>query len=91
MKNLPTFRFFKKIESVQYNVALAMAGAIKDSSHEKWYQCLGLEYHYQRRCVGDYTHSIKFFQLLGYATFKIYYCQLKVPIDRCICISFLQI
>lgn len=71
MKNLPTFRFFFKNESVQYNVALAMAGAIKDSSREMLNQCLGLEYHYQRRCVGDCTHSIKFFQLLGYSTFII--------------------
>ena len=41
--------FSKKIESVQYNAALAIAGAIKGSSREKLYQQLGLEYLYQRR------------------------------------------
>ena len=41
--------FSKKIESVQYNAALAITGAIKGSSREKLYQELGLEYLYQRR------------------------------------------
>ena len=41
--------FSKKIESVQYNAALAITGAIKCSSCEKLYQELGLEYLYQRR------------------------------------------
>ena len=41
--------FAKKIESVQYNAALAITGAIKGSSREKLYQELGLEYLYRRR------------------------------------------
>ena len=41
--------FSKKIESVQYNAALAITGAVKGSSREKMYQELGLEYPYQRR------------------------------------------
>ena len=41
--------FSKKTESVQYNVALAITGAIKGSSLEKLYQDLGLEYLYRRR------------------------------------------
>ena len=41
--------FSKTTESVQYNVALAIMGAIKGSSREKLYQELGLEYLYQRR------------------------------------------
>ena len=41
--------FSKKIESVQYNAALGITGAIKYSSREKLYQELGLEYPYQRR------------------------------------------
>ena len=41
--------FSKKIESVQYNAALAITGAIKGSSREKLYQELGLGYLYQRR------------------------------------------
>ena len=35
--------FSKKIELVQYNMALAITGAIKSSSREKLYQGLGLE------------------------------------------------
>ena len=41
--------FKNKIESVQYNAALAITGAIKGSSREKLYQESGLEYLYQRR------------------------------------------
>ena len=41
--------FSKKIESVQYNAALAKTRATKGSSCEKLYQELGLEYLYQRR------------------------------------------
>ena len=36
--------FSKKIEPVQYNVTLAITGAIKGSFLEKLYQELGLEY-----------------------------------------------
>ena len=49
MINLPTHHFPKKIESVQYNVAVAITGAIKGSSREKLYQELGLEYYYQKK------------------------------------------
>ena len=38
--------FFTKIESVKYNVALAIMEAIKGSSCEKLYQQLGLKYLY---------------------------------------------
>ena len=38
----------QKIESVQYNAPLGIMGAIKDSSREKLYQELGLEYPYRR-------------------------------------------
>ena len=41
--------FSKKIESVQYNAALAITGTIKGSSREKLYQELRLEYLYRRR------------------------------------------
>ena len=41
--------FFKKIESVQYNVAQAVTGVVTGSSREKLYQELGLEHLYQRR------------------------------------------
>ena len=41
--------FSDKLETVQYNAALAITGAIKDISREKLYQELGLEYLKQRR------------------------------------------
>ena len=36
-------RFLKKLESVQYNFALAMTGAIRGTNTEMGYQELGLE------------------------------------------------
>ena len=41
--------FSNKLETVQYNAALAITGAIKGTSREKLYQELGLEYLHQRR------------------------------------------
>ena len=41
--------FSNKLETVQYNSALAITGAIKGTSCEKLYQELGLEYLQQRR------------------------------------------
>ena len=35
--------FYQKLESIQYNAALALTGAIRGSSREKLYQELGLE------------------------------------------------
>ena len=35
--------FYQKLESIQYNAALALTGAIKGKSREKLYQELGLE------------------------------------------------
>ena len=42
--------FQQKLESVKYNAALAITGAIRGSSREKLYQELGLESLQQRRC-----------------------------------------
>ena len=41
--------FHQKLESIQYNPALAITGAIRGSSREKLYQELGLESLKQRR------------------------------------------
>ena len=41
--------FSNKLETVQYNAALAITGEIKGTSREKLYQELGLEYLQQRR------------------------------------------
>ena len=38
-----------KLETLQYNAALAITGAIKGTSWKKWYQELRLEYLQQRR------------------------------------------
>ena len=53
--------FAKKIESVQYNAALAITGAIKGSSREKLYQELGLEYLYRRRWARRFCLLYKVF------------------------------
>ena len=44
-----TNTFHQKMESIQYNAALAITGAIRGSSREKLYQELGLESLQQRR------------------------------------------
>ena len=41
--------FQQKMETIQYNAALAVTGAIRGSSREKLYQELGLETLQQRR------------------------------------------
>ena len=41
--------FHQKLESIQYNAALAITGAIRGSSREKLYQKLGMESLKQRR------------------------------------------
>ena len=41
--------FHEKLESIQYNAALAVTGAIRGSSSEKLYQELGLESLQSRR------------------------------------------
>ena len=41
--------FHQKMESIQYDAALAITGAIKDTSREKFYQGLGLESLRKRR------------------------------------------
>ena len=42
--------FHQKMESIQYNAALAITGAIRGNSREKLYQELGLESLRKRRC-----------------------------------------
>ena len=50
----------EKIESIQYNAALAITGAIRGSSKEKLYQELGLESLKDRRWMRKlcYSHKI---------------------------------
>ena len=43
--------FSNKLETAQYNAALAITGAIKGTSREKLYQELGLEYLQQRTWI----------------------------------------
>ena len=48
-----------KIESVQYNVALAITGAIRGTSKEKLYQELGLESLKDRRSLRRMSYLYK--------------------------------
>ena len=43
--------FHQKLDSIQYNAALAIMGAIRGTSKEKLYDELGLETLGKRRCV----------------------------------------
>ena len=54
--------FCNKIESVQYNAALAMTGAIRGSSRERLYQELGLESLSERRW---YRRLVYFFNIVS--------------------------
>ena len=60
--------FSNKIESIQYNCALAITGAIKGTSKEKLYQELGLEYLSKRRWFRrlSYFYRIKNSKLPNY-------------------------
>ena len=51
--------FCEKIESLQYKAALAITGAMQDTSHEKIYQELGLESLKSRRWVKRLTCMFK--------------------------------
>ena len=51
-----------KIESIQYKVALAIAGALTDFSREKLYQELGLQILQQKWCIEDPALLTKFFK-----------------------------
>ena len=53
--------FSSKIESIQYNAALAIIVAIRGTSREKLYQELRLEYLHDRRCM---RHLCLFYKVL---------------------------
>ena len=57
-----------KVESVQYNVALAIAGAIKGTSKEKLYQDLELESSKDRRWLKHlcYLYKVASFKMPFY-------------------------
>ena len=62
--------FSSKIESIQYNAAIAIIGAIRDSSREKLYQELGLEYLHGRRWM---RHLCLFYKVLLNKVLKYIY------------------
>ena len=45
------------METIQYNAALAITGAIRGSSREKLYQELGLETLQQRRWIENFVST----------------------------------
>ena len=51
--------FHQKLESIQYNAALAIAGAIRGYSREKLYQELGLESLLQQRWFGKLSSFLR--------------------------------
>ena len=57
----PNESLSKRIESVQYKVALAITGAIQGPSRKKLYQELGLEHLHQRRWMRHLSLFYKFF------------------------------
>ena len=54
--------FHQKIESIQYNAALAITGAIRDTSREKLYKGLGLESLRKRRWYRKLCYFFKIFK-----------------------------
>ena len=55
--------FSNKLETLQYNAALAIAGAIKGTSHEKLYQELALEYLNKEDGLDAFAYFKKLFQI----------------------------
>ena len=50
---------FIKMESIQYNAALAITGAIRGTSRQKLYQELGIESLSKRRCYRKLCYFFK--------------------------------
>ena len=64
--------FSYKIESLQYNAAMAITGAIKCSSRDKLYQELGLKHLQQIRWMRQFFCSLKSFQQSNHPIFITY-------------------
>ena len=76
--DLPNSKTFcDKIESIQYNAALAITGAIRGTSKDKLYKELGLEYLSSRRWVKRLTLFHKFFRIKVLSTFIILFQNLR--------------
>ena len=54
--------FHQKMESIQYNAALAITGAIRGTSREKLYQEIGLESLHKRRWYRKLCYFFKIFK-----------------------------
>ena len=67
--------FHQKLESVQYNAALAITGAIRGSSREKLYQELGLESLKQRRW---HRKLFRFYKILKSRVHIIYLVSFRI-------------
>ena len=55
--------FHEKLESIQYNASLAITGAIKGTSREKFYIELGLESLHARQWYRKLCYFYKFYVL----------------------------
>ena len=85
MTILPTHHFPKKIESVQYNAALAITGTIKGSFSWKIVPEIKTGIFLSKKMgARRLCYSIKFFQLVIHPIFMIYYHQWEVFVDMLI-------
>ena len=82
--------FHQKLESIQYNSALAITGAIRGTSTEKLYNELGLEPLKKEDGIGNYAASIKFTKAIFQNTFLTFQL-LWVDITQEIPIRFLNL
>ena len=55
--------FHQRIESIQYNAAIAITGATRGTSSEKLYQELGLESLSPEDGLGNFSYSTKYIRM----------------------------
>ena len=55
--------FHQKIESIQYNSAIAITGTIRCTSSKKLYHELGLESLKSRRCPGKFACATEYIRI----------------------------
>ena len=72
--------FHQNTESIQYNAALAITGAIRGTSREKLYHEFGLESLVSRRCIVNFVAFIKCSRLSHLGTYSMLFQQPKESI-----------
>ena len=87
--------FRSKLESVQYNAALAITGCIRGTSRERLYEELGLESldrrrWYRRMCL-YWKITLKALRLIIFVISYLYYNTCGIPIDKIVTLVFQKI